>query len=257
MSFIRAVVGASCHRKGDTAMQTRDVAYTVGGKSFTGYLARPDDAASRPGVLVCHQGGGVTEHTRERARMLAEAGYIAFALDMYGEAFTTIERAMVLMNGVLADPAEMRRRAQAALDVLESQPAVDAGRLAAIGYCFGGALVLEMARSVPALKGVVSFHPGMAGPVALPEKDDRPVHAKVLVCAGADDPLIPPEAREHFVRLMTAVRADWQLIVFGGVVHSFTDRSVDAMGRADFKYDARADRRSWVAMRAFLDELFN
>jgi dienelactone hydrolase len=239
------------------AMRTRDVIYKVGDKDFTGYLAAPDDADKRPGVLVCHQGNGLAEHARERARMLAEAGYVAFALDLYGEVPKTIERAMALMNGVLGDPAEMRRRAQAGLDILKRERGVDTTRLAAVGYCFGGALVLEMARSVPELAGVVSFHPGMSGPVALPEADDRPVLVKVLVCAGADDPLIPPAAREHFAALMKAAGADWQLVVYGDAAHSFTDKSVDALNRDGFKYDARADRRSWTAMRVFFDEIFN
>lgn len=238
-------------------MITRDISYVSGGKTFTGYLADDESrGGKRPGVLVCHQGGGLTEHTRERARMLAEIGYVAFALDMYGERPAGIEAAMAHLQGLMKDPPELRRRAQAGLDALKAQANVDTARLAAVGYCFGGALVLELARAAPELKCVVAFHPGMTGVVPLPEKDDRPVHAKVMVCAGADDPYVPQESRVKFAELMDAAHADWQLFIYGGAVHSFTDRSVDAMNMAAFKYHEPTDRRSWAAMRTLFDETF-
>jgi dienelactone hydrolase len=146
-----------------------------------------------------------------------------------------------------------RARAQAGLDTLKSQPKVDARRLAAIGFCFGGTTVLEMARDCPELGCVVAFHPGLIG---LPERDERPVHAKVLVCAGVNDPLIPPAARERLAELMNAAGADWALSVYGGAGHSFTDRSIDALGIANFAYHAATDRRSWAAMRELFDETF-
>lgn len=237
-------------------MRTKDIAYRAGAKSLTGYLAEPDGPDRRPGILVCHQGNGLTEHTRERARMLAGEGYTAFALDMYGETATSREQAMALLQGLTGDPAELRKRALAGLDVLKAQASVDRDRLAAVGYCFGGAVVLELLRDTAELNCVVAFHPGMTGPVALPEKDDRKVFGKVLVCAGADDPLIPLSAQEKFAALMNAAGADWQFVSYGGAVHSYTDKSVDAMNLPGFKYDARTDRRSWAAMRALFDEVF-
>jgi dienelactone hydrolase len=236
-------------------MQTRDISYHAGAKALIGYLAAPDGGGLRPGILVCHQGGGLTEHAKERARMLAKEGYVAFALDMYGEMATSMDHAMGLLRGLVADPVELRARALAGLAVLRSQPGVDPARLAAVGYCFGGAVVLELARAAPELKCVVAFHPGMSGPVALPDRDDRRIPGcKVMVCAGADDPLIPPEAQVKFASLMREAGADWQFLSYGGAGHSFTDRSVDAMNIAHFKYHAATDRRSWAAMRDLFDE---
>lgn len=236
-------------------MQARDIAYTSGDKKLTGYLAAPDGGGKRPGVLVCHQGGGLTEHTKERARMLAEIGYAAFALDMYGEVATSMDQAMGLLRGLVADTPELRKRALTGLEVLKSQPDIDVSRLAAVGYCFGGAVVLELARAAPELKCVVAFHPGMSGPVALPEKDERKITScKVMVCAGAADPLIPPTAQVKFAELMDAAGADWQFISYSGAGHSFTDRSVDALNIAHFNYHEPTDRRSWIAMRNLFDE---
>jgi len=188
--------------------------------------------------------------------MLAELGYIAFALDMFGKVATQPSEAMPMMKELLDDPAMMRKRALAGLDVLKAQANVDPARLAAIGYCFGGALVLEMARCTSDLACVVAFHPGMAPPVPLPDSDDRAVRAKVMVCAGADDPFIPGSAREKFIELMQAANADWQLIVYGGAGHSFTDKTVDRLNMPGFKYDAVTDARSWAAMRRLFDECF-
>jgi dienelactone hydrolase len=236
-------------------MQTRDISYKVGSKTLTGYLAVPPGTEKRAGVLVCHQGGGLTEHAKERARMMAEEGHIAFALDMYGEVATSREQAMSLLQCLMTDQEELRKRALAGLAVLKEQTNVDPSRLAAIGYCFGGAVVLELARSAPELKCVVAFHPGMSGPVALPEKDDRKIpNCKVMVCAGADDPLIPNSAQVKFAELMNAAGADWQFLSYGGAVHSFTDGSVDAMNIPGFKYHAPTDRRSWSAMRDLFEE---
>src|ERR1700744_1776408 len=158
-------------------MQTRDIPYTSSGKSFTGYLAAPDGGGSRPGVLVCHQGGGLTEHAKDKARMLAEEGYVAFALDLYGETATNIDHAMGMLRGLVADKDEWSKRSLAGLDVLKAQDGGGTSRRAAVGYCFGGATVLELARAAPELKCVVAFHPGMSGPVAQPESDDRKIPA--------------------------------------------------------------------------------
>jgi dienelactone hydrolase len=232
-------------------MNTKNIAYECDGKSLTGYLADGTSGGRAPGILVCHQGMGLTEHARERARMLAELGYVAFALDMYGEVATSREQVMALIGDLARNPALLRRRAAAGLDVLKAQPGVDPARLAAIGYCFGGGVVYEMARCHPELACVVAFHPGMT---ALPEHDDRKIQAKIMVCAGVHDPLIPPAARERFIALMNEVSADWQLLTYGNAGHSFTDRSVDALGMPGFFYHAPTDRRSWAAMRDLFDE---
>ncbi|HXQ17936.1 MAG TPA: dienelactone hydrolase family protein [Caulobacteraceae bacterium] len=234
-------------------MQTREIDYECRGVALKGYLADGSSEAPAPGVVVVHQGNGLSDHTRERAQMLAELGYVAFALDLYGERPTEEERFNALMDELEGDRARLHARAQAGLDTLKVEANVDLKRLAAIGHCFGGWAVLEMARACPELACVVAFHPGLAN---LPETDPRRVHAKVLVCAGVDDPLIPPEARERFVTLMNAARADWQLIVYGGAGHSFSDRNIDALGIPNFAYHALTDRRSWAAMCDLFDETF-
>lgn len=234
-------------------MITKDIAYTVEDKTFTGYLASPAPAAPVPGILLCHQGMGLTEHTRDRARRLAELGYVAFALDMFGEVATSREHVMKLIGDVVGDPPRLRARLRAGLDQLKAQAGVDANRLAAIGFCFGGALVLEAVRATTELACVVAFHPGLSN---LPEHDPRPVHGKVLVCAGVHDPLIPAAARERLIGLMNAAGADWQLVTYGNAGHSFTDVSVDAMNLPGFNFHGPTDRRSWAAMRALFDESF-
>ena len=232
-------------------MKTRDVTYEHDGKTLTGYLA--DGSADRraPGILVCHQGGGLTEHTRERARMLAELGYVAFALDLYGEVASSRDQAMALISTLSKNPPLLHGRVKAGLETLKSQANVDTDRLAAIGYCFGGATVLELARMGAGVRCVVAFHPGLTD---LPEKDDRKITCKVMVCAGAEDPLIPAAARQRLIELMEGAHADWQLLVYGGAGHSFTDRSGDAFGMDGFRYHQPTDARSWAAMRALFDE---
>jgi dienelactone hydrolase len=232
-------------------MNTKDIAYDIDGKTHTGYLADGANGRRVPGVLVCHQGGGLTDHTRERARMLAELGYVAFALDMYAELATSLDQAKALIAGLLANLPLLRKRAAAGLDVLKAQAGVDTGRLAAIGFCFGGGLVLEMARCHPELACVVAFHPGLS---QLPEHDARKLTPKVMVCAGVQDPLIPATARERFISLMKEGEADWQLLTYGAAGHSFTDRTVDAFGLPGFFHHAATDRRSWAAMRDLFDE---
>jgi dienelactone hydrolase len=231
-------------------MITEDITYKAGDKNLTGYLADGAKGAKAPGVLVCHQGGGLTEHAKEKARMLAEIGYVAFALDMYGETATSREHAMALLGGLMKNPELLRERAYAGLDVLKAQSNVDAKRLAAVGYCFGGALVIELARSSTALTCVASMHPGLTYAVG----DTRSVHGKVLICAGAQDPFISPETRNQFIAEIEKAGANWQMIVYGGAGHSFTDKSVDAMDIPGFKYHEPTDRRSWAAMRQLFDE---
>jgi len=185
--------------------------------------------------------------------MLAELGYVAFALDMFGEVATSREQVAALIGDLVNNPAALHQRANAGLDLLKAQPTTDPRRLAAIGFCFGGALVLELARTNPELACVVAFHPGLT---RLPETDDRRIAGKVMVCAGILDPLIPPDARQRLVDQMNAVGADWQLLIYSGAGHSFTDRSVDAMNLPGFRYHEPTDRRSWAAMRGLFDEAF-
>jgi dienelactone hydrolase len=170
---------------------------------------------------------------------------------MYGETATGLEHAMNLLQSLVQNPPLLRRRAVAGLDILINHPNVDSSRLAAVGFCFGGGVVLELARLAAGLSSVVAFHPGLTG---LPDRDERKITCRIMVCAGADDPLIPTQAREKFIELMNACGADWQMLVYGGAGHSFTDRSIDALGMRGFSYHAPSDRRSWAAMRDFFEE---
>ncbi|MEJ0025224.1 MAG: dienelactone hydrolase family protein [Rhizomicrobium sp.] len=232
-------------------MIEKDIAYSCGDKKLTGYLADGANGKPAPGILVCHQGGGLRDHEKERARMLAELGYIAFAADLYGEVATERDDAMRLLGGLVGDRPLWAARMLAGVAQLKAQPNVDASRLAAIGFCFGGMTVLELVRVTTEVKCVVAFHPGLTG---LPESDPRPVAGKVMVCAGQLDPLIPDAARTQFLKLMRDADADLQYINYSAAGHSFTDKSVDAFGIPNFKYHAPTDRRSWAAMRDLFGE---
>jgi dienelactone hydrolase len=232
-------------------MITGDVTYKCGDKTLTGYLADGSNGKKAPGILVCHQGGGLRDHEKERARMLADLGYVAFALDVYGEVVREREQAMTLLNGLVQNQKLWDERILAGLAQLKAQPNVDTSRLAAIGFCFGGMTVLELVRASTEMKCVVAFHPGLTG---LPESDPRKVTGKVMVCAGQLDPLIPGEARERFLKLMHDAGADCQFITYAQAGHSFTDKSVAEFKIPNFEYHAPTDRRSWAAMRDLFDE---
>ena len=183
--------------------------------------------------------------------MLAALGYVAFAMDTYGERPATIDEARVLLRGLMADLPTLRKRAQAALDIVKAHAHVDAARTAAIGFCFGGATVLELARSGADVAGVVGFHAGLT---TTAPQDAKNIKAKVLVLLGAADPVITAEQRDAFVKEMEEGKVDWQMVVYGGVGHSFTNPDIDAYKFPGFAYDKNADARSWRAMRDFFDE---
>ncbi|HET6470592.1 MAG TPA: dienelactone hydrolase family protein [Pseudomonadales bacterium] len=233
-------------------MRTQDLEYRIGGQRFVGYLADGSSGRKTAGVLVAHEGGGMTEHPKERARMLAELGYVAFAMDTFGEPITSREQAMRVITALSTDLATLRTRARTALDLLKSQPNVDPKRTAAIGFCFGGTTVLELARSGADVGCVVGFHSGLA---TIAPHDAKNIRCKVMVCLGADDPIIPAEQRNAFIDEMRAGGVDYQMLVYGNAGHSFTNREVDAMNLPGFKYDAETDRRSWRAMRNFFDDV--
>jgi dienelactone hydrolase len=230
-----------------------DVTYTVGGKTMTGFLADGSKGHKAPGILVCHQGGGLRDHEKERAQRLADLGYVAFAMDVYGEQATDRDGAMALLNGLVQNPNLWRERIHAGIAQLKAQPNVDITRLGAIGFCFGGMTVLEIVRVSPDMKCVVAFHPGLTH---LPESDPRKVTGKVMVCAGQLDPLIPDDARTRFLKLMHEAQADLQYINYSLAGHSFTDKSVAQFNMPNFEYHATTDRRSWAAMRDLFDETF-
>ena len=232
-------------------MDLQPIDYAHGGKRFTGFLADGARTRSAPGVLVAHEGGGLTDHAKDRARMLAELGYVAFAMDLYGEPPPPLDRARALLGELRADLDELRGRASAAMAVVTGHAKVDATRLAAIGFCFGGTTVLELARSGADVKAVVGFHAGLA--TSRPQ-DAGNIRGMLLACQGTADPIIKAEERDAFAAEMTAAGVDWQMLLLGGVGHSFTNPLIDALGFEGFAYDGIADRRSWRAMRGLFDE---
>ena len=238
-------------------LQTKDIEYQDGALKMRGMLAYDDaHAGKRPGILVVHEAWGLGEHAMARAKMLAKEGYVALAADMYGDRrmATDLPQAMELIGELRTDPAKLRQRAQSALAALKAQPNVDTSRLAAIGFCFGGTTVLTLARGGADIKGVVSFHGGLQ--TAAPAQPGA-VTPKVLVCTGADDPMIPPAQVAAFEDEMRAAAADWQVISYGNTVHSFTNPDAGKTVKLDgVAYNKQTDRRSWAAMRAFFDEIF-
>ena len=215
-----------------------------------------DDAVQgkRPGVLIVHEWTGVGDYVQMRARKLAEMGYVAFAADIYGKGVRpkTPQEAAAQAGNYKKDRKLMRARVLAGLEVLRKNPLCDPKRIAAIGYCFGGTCVLELARSGADIAGVVSFHGGLDTPT--PE-DAKNIKCKVLVLHGGDDPHVPRKDVEAFEDEMRAGGVDWQLVVYGGAVHSFTNPAAGNDKSKGAAYDARADRRSWEAMKAFFAEI--
>lgn len=235
-------------------VKTEVVEYRQGDVVLEGYLAYDDSIkGKRPGVLVAHEWYGNNPYVRRRAEQLARLGYVAFALDMYGKGVLAkdAKEAAALAGIYKGDRKLMRARAAAGLDVLRKRPEVDPARLAAIGYCFGGTTVLELARSGADLVAVVSFHGGLDTPT--PE-DARNIKGKVLAMQGGDDPFVPVKQVEAFEEEMRKGGVDWQLITYGGAVHGFTNPDSGNDNSKGVAYNERADRRSWEAMKAFFDE---
>ena len=234
-------------------MVNKTLEYRDGAVTLKGYLADDGRAGARPEVVLFPEAFGIGEHVFDRARRLAALGYVALAADPYGDAAQArdLPHAIELMTAVRSDVGRWRARAQAALDALSAQPGVNRAKLAAIGYCFGGSTALELGRSGAPLSAIVSFHGGLEAP--RPD-DAKNIRAKVLVCHGADDPLMPPEQVAAFVAQMRATPVDWQLCSYGGAVHSFTNPDADKFGNPALAYNAAADRRSWAAMLALFEE---
>jgi dienelactone hydrolase len=230
-----------------------DVDYEADGVAYRGYLAMPAGATGPvPGVLVVHDWLGVTDATRMRCDMLARIGYAAFAADVYGADVRPSEaEAPRVAGSYYGDQATWRTRLAAALDRFRQEQGVDTGRLAAIGYCFGGSSALQLARTGADLRAVVSFHGGLStGPAGEAEQ----ISAKLLVLNGGADPVVPDEAVHAFEQELRAAPAvDWQLVTYSGAMHAFTVPTAHAPDHGA-EYDERADRRSWIAMKDFFAE---
>jgi dienelactone hydrolase len=232
-----------------------NVEYREGDTLLEGYLAYDDSVKEpRPGILVVHQWKGLTQFEKGRAEALARLGYVALCADVYGKGVraSNAEEAGKLAGRFKGDRSLYRRRLAAALAALRETGKADPGRLAAIGYCFGGTGVLELARSGADVRGVVSFHGGLDTPTPAPKGTIR---ASLLVLHGGDDPWVPPDQVSAFEKEMRESGADWQWTAYGGAVHAFTDPGAGSDPSKGAAYDARADRRSWEAMRDFLSEV--
>ncbi|MEW6486972.1 MAG: dienelactone hydrolase family protein [Thermodesulfobacteriota bacterium] len=238
-----------------SALVAAPVEYRHGDEVLEGYLAYDDAlAGKRPGILVVHEWYGLNDYTRSRTEQLARMGYVAFAADIYGKGKRAddAQGAQHLAGVFWQDQTLLRARAQAGLDQLRAHALVDRDRVVAVGYCFGGTTVLELARISAPVKGVVSFHGGLK--TAQPEATAG-VKPKVLVLHGADDPFIPAADIAAFQEEMRRGGADWQMVFYGGAQHSFSNPAADGT-LPGAVYEEKADRRSWEHMKVFLSELF-
>jgi dienelactone hydrolase len=234
-------------------VETRDVGYRADGRSLTGWMALPEGDGVRAGVLVAHEAGGLGEHVMTSARRLAELGYVAFAVDYHGRERTHSDDELSARLEYLGTrPEVMRAIGREALGVLAGEARVDAARVAAIGYCFGANMMLELARDGADLKAVVGFHPGVADHDAA---SSRGIRGRVLACIGSEDPFMPAEQRAAFEEEMRSAGVDWQIHLYGGAKHSFTNPSADSYGEPAVGYHKAADERSWRAMLGLFDEV--
>lgn len=240
-------------------IMTQEISYEVQGTTLSGYLARSADTSSKsPAVLVVHEWWGHNAYARKRAEMLAELGYVALALDMYGDGKVTDhpEDAKKFMQEALSNQELLHERFNAAVALVKKQENVDASNIAAIGYCFGGGVVLNMARAGTDLKGVISFHGSLA--TKTPAKAGE-VTAKVVVFHGGNDVFIPAEQVQTFEQEMKDAKVDYELIVYEGAEHSFTNPAADQVAEQHsmpLGYDEEADLHSWERMQEYLIEMF-
>lgn len=253
-TLLSLALASLCASLASAALRNEVVNYSQGGTPLEGALVY-DDAKSgpRPGVLVVHQWKGLGDYEKKRAAMLAELGYAVFCVDIYGQGIRpqTSQAAGAEAGKYKANRPLLRQRVNAGLEAFRKQKIVEPKHIAAIGYCFGGTTVIELARSGADVAGVVSFHGGLDSPTAT---DGKNIKCKVLACHGADDPFEQPKDLEAFESEMRNAGVDWRLIKYGGAVHSFTDWNADG-SLPGAKYNERADKRSWEDMKSFLNEV--
>ena len=233
-------------------MKTEKITYQSGENSFEGFLAQPE-GDSNPCVLIAHTWAGRDAFVEEKAKLLTELGYAAFAIDMYGDGKigTSNEENAGMMQPLLDDREELARRALASLDAVSKIDSIDASKIVIMGYCFGGLVAMDLARTGADIKGAVSFHGFLAGP----ENSTNEIKAKLLALHGDSDPMVGQDQIESFRQEMTSKKVDWQLHVFGGAMHSFTNPEAND---PDFGavYSKNADERSWKIFADLLKELF-
>ena len=259
ISVVLFVLGVTAVSSAEPRIQVKTVEYRAQDVVMKGYLAYEEGVkGKRPGVLVVHEWWGLNDYIRRRARMLAELGYVALALDMYGEGKQAMHPtdAGKFSSELMQNFDASRARFMAAMDFLRQQALVDPTRIAAIGYCFGGGVVLNMARPGVDLKGVASFHGSLK---AVKPAQTGGVKAKILVLNGADDKFIPQDQIEAFKQEMKTAGADFQFISYPGVLHSFTNPEADENAKKfnmAIAYNADADKNSWNELKKFLKTIF-
>jgi dienelactone hydrolase len=236
-------------------MRTQKIIYYDGDTQLEGYLAfNADFLKPRPAVLVAHDWSGRNKFACEKAEKLAQLGYVGFALDMYGKGVegTTKEEKSELIAPFTNDRNLLLQRIQSGLEALKKIDVVDTTRIGAIGFCFGGLCVLDLARSGANLRGVASFHGLLNAP---PNQKDKKIIAKILALHGYDDPMVPPEQVAAFEQEMTQAKADWQLHIYSNTMHGFTNPQANDPGFGTV-YANHSDRRSWIEMQNFFTEVF-
>ncbi len=259
------LIAAGCSEKKQnnmnegTSIASKEVDYSSDGTTLKGFLAYDSSiTGKRPGVIVVHEWWGLNDYARKRAEMLAKLGYVALAIDMYGNGITTEhpDDAGKFASDVMQHMDTARARFNAGLKLIKEEPETDTTNIAAIGYCFGGGIVLRMALNGDDLDGVVSFHGDLP---AQPVKNPDDVKAKILVCNGAADPFNPREKVDTFKKEMDNAGVDYKLVNYPGAVHSFTNPAADSIGKK-FKlplaYNKEADEKSWAAMQDFFHQIF-
>jgi dienelactone hydrolase len=240
----------------DAAITTQTAEYRDGDVTLEGFVAYDSQGdLPRPGILVFPQFKGVSDHEKGIAVRLAKLGYTAFVGDIYGKGVFHADRSKAADEAApyFHDRAHVRTRVLAALEEIRRHSTVDARKIVAIGYCFGGMAALELARAGADILGVVTFHGDLATPTPA---DARNIKGRVLALHGADDIIVTPDEVAAFEKEMRDANVDWQLISYGGAVHAFTAENDPTASRQRVAYNEKADRRSWNAMRAFLDEIF-
>lgn len=240
-------------------MKTQEFEHTAQGKNFINYLAYDDSiSGKRPAVIVVHAFEGRIQMSCDYAEKLAALGYVGVAVDMYGDKKTadTLEGCMDLVKPLFENRKDVRERITAAYEAVKKLEMVDESNIAAMGFCFGGLVALDLARSGAPIKGAASFHGSLDAPEGLSEPE---ITSKILVLHGYDDPQVPLEKFIHFTTEMTDKKVDWQAILYGNTKHSFTDPDADKIGGEDFGrvYNALSTQRAWKAAQDFFNEIFD